>query len=276
MAMLRFGYITNGLRDHTLDAAFALLADLGYQGVGITLDVGHLDPRTAGPAEVQAVRASLSRHGLEAVVETGARYILDPVRKHQPTLLSARAEGRKARLDLLLRAVEIAAALDAKVVSFWSGAKDPGVGEDATWAHLLEALGAVCEAARSHGVTTGFEPEPGMFVEGVADVRELLARGAPEDLRLTLDLGHLQCTEEPPLDRWVRELGPLIVNVHVDDGRDRVHEHLPLGDGEIDFPPLLRELESMGYAGLCLVELARHSHAAPELARRSIEFLRAC
>ncbi|TXS51995.1 hypothetical protein EAO75_09275 [Streptomyces sp. uw30] len=41
---LRFGYGTNGLADLRLDDALALLADLGYDGVGLTLDHMHLDP----------------------------------------------------------------------------------------------------------------------------------------------------------------------------------------------------------------------------------------
>ncbi|CAM5470421.1 hypothetical protein SALBM217S_10453 [Streptomyces griseoloalbus] len=41
---LRFGYGTNGLTDLRLDDALGLLADLGYDGVGLTLDHMHLDP----------------------------------------------------------------------------------------------------------------------------------------------------------------------------------------------------------------------------------------
>jgi sugar phosphate isomerase/epimerase len=53
-----------------------------------------------------------------------------------------------------------------------------------------------------------------------------------------------------------------------------VHEHLPLGTGEIDFPPVLAALAGTGYQGLVSVELPRHSHAAPELAGQSLRFLR--
>lgn len=56
--------------------------------------------------------------------------------------------------------------------------------------------------------------------------------------------------------------------------RRGVHEHLPFGDGEIDFPPVLAALAATGYQGLTVVELPRHSHAGPELARTSIAFLR--
>ncbi|CAM5349172.1 Xylose isomerase domain-containing protein TIM barrel OS=Streptomyces sp. ACT-1 OX=1609288 GN=SACT1_1230 PE=4 SV=1 [Streptomyces griseus subsp. griseus] len=55
--------------------------------------------------------------------------------------------------------------------------------------------------------------------------------------------------------------------------RRGVHEHLPFGEGEIDFPPVLAALAASDYRGLTVVELPRHSHAGPELARTSIDFL---
>lgn len=57
--------------------------------------------------------------------------------------------------------------------------------------------------------------------------------------------------------------------------RRGVHEHLPFGEGEIDFPPVLEALEATGYQGLTVVELPRHSHAGPQLAEESLRFLRA-
>ena len=56
--------------------------------------------------------------------------------------------------------------------------------------------------------------------------------------------------------------------------RRGVHEHLPFGDGEIDFPPVLEALAATGYQGLTVVELPRHSHAGPYFAQQSLSFLR--
>ncbi|MET7622802.1 sugar phosphate isomerase/epimerase, partial [Streptomyces sp. NPDC005408] len=39
-------------------------------------------------------------------------------------------------------------------------------------------------------------------------------------------------------------------------------------------PPVLEALAATGYRGLTVVELPRHSHAGPELAARSLQFLR--
>lgn len=273
--LVKLGYVTNGFRDHALEDALCILAELGYSGVGITLDVGHLDPYRTGREEVQRTRDLLLRLGLAAVIETGGRYVLDPRRKHWPSLLSS--EGRKRRIDFLLRGLEIGEALGARVLSLWSGAPEPAVSREESWRRLAEGLAVVEQAARQRGMALGFEPEPGMLVASLEDYRELRRRipasRAPA-LKLTLDSGHLQCTEEPPHARWVREFGGELVNFHLDDARGRVHEHLPLGEGEIDFPPLLEALVEVRYPGLALVELSRHSHAAPEAAARSMEFLR--
>ena len=271
---MKFGYISNGFRDHRLDDAFALLRDLGYEAVGLTLDVGHFADVPPTPAEVGRIRAQLG--GLHPVVETGARYVLDPRRKHRPTLLSADPAGRRARLDYLCAACDVAADLGASVVSFWSGTRDDEVAPDEAWRYLCEGLAALADHAEARGVELGFEPEPGMFVASLDDYRALRRRFPDPRLRLTLDLGHLECTETAPHDRWIHELADVLVNVHVDDIRDHVHDHLPLGDGDLDFPPIFRALRDVGYTGACLVELARHSHAFPIQARRSIDFLRDC
>jgi sugar phosphate isomerase/epimerase len=66
------------------------------------------------------------------------------------------------------------------------------------------------------------------------------------------------------------------VNVQIDDMRRGTHEHLEFGSGEIVFPPVLDALDEVGYRGLVAVELPRHSHDAPGVARRSLDFLRSC
>jgi L-ribulose-5-phosphate 3-epimerase len=116
---LRFGYGTNGFTNHRLDDALTVLADLGYQGVALTLDHQHLDPYADGlAARVGALADRLRDLGLGVVIETGARYLLDPWHKHAPTLLH---DDRHRRVDFLRRAVAIGADLGAEAVSCWAG-----------------------------------------------------------------------------------------------------------------------------------------------------------
>ncbi|MGE4619532.1 MAG: sugar phosphate isomerase/epimerase [Planctomycetota bacterium] len=271
--MLRFGYITNGLADHTLEQAIELLSLNGYQGIGITLDHHHLDPEKTTTQELEELRGRLEKANLEPVIETGARYALDAKRKHWPSMVSSGAEDRQRRVDYYIRAIEIAAAIGAGTVSLWSGIADEGIDVSQSRQYLVDSLAVVSEAAGIHGVKIGFEPEPGMLIESLDDWRWLRSELSSRHLGLTVDLGHLAVTESVPLAAALSQVMEDVVNIHVDDGKNQVHEHLPLGAGEIDFDPLLQVLLENGYRGLALVELSRDAHRAPQLVEQSIRFL---
>ncbi|MDI3389864.1 sugar phosphate isomerase/epimerase family protein [Streptomyces sp. B-S-A8] len=273
---LTFGYGTNGLTDLRLDDALGLLADLGYDGVGLTLDHMHLDPLGPGlPARVARVSDRLDSLGLGVTVETGGRYVLDPRQKHGPTLLDPDPEARAARAGLLVTAVRVAAELGAHAVHCFSGVRPVGVDESAAWELLADALGPVLDAAETAGVPLAVEPEPGHLLASLADFHRLRDRlGDHPLLGLTLDIGHCQCLEPLPPAGCVTAAAPWLRHVQIEDMRRGVHEHLPFGEGEIDFPPVLAALDATGYQGLTVVELPRHAHAGPELARSSLEFLR--
>ncbi|MDX6740601.1 sugar phosphate isomerase/epimerase family protein [Actinocorallia sp. A-T 12471] len=272
---MRFGYGTNGFANHRLDDALHLIAGLGYTGVALTLDHAHLDPFAPGLSRrVADLSSLLSRLGLAVVVETGARYLLDPVRKHEPTLVSG--TGSEVRVAFLKTAVEMAADLGAEAVSFWSGIRPPGTSAKTAWERLAANCEPVLETAARRGVRLGFEPEPGMLVEDLDGYDRLLAMlGRPFHLGLTLDIGHCRCNEPLPVPDCVRRAGDRLVNVQIDDMRRGEHVHREFGDGEIDFPPVLAALAEIGYPGLISVELPRHSHDAPGVARRSWDFLTA-
>ncbi|GGX06224.1 xylose isomerase [Streptomyces malachitofuscus] len=273
---LRFGYGTNGLADLRLDDALALLADLGYDGVGLTLDHMHLDPLAPDlAARTRRVAHRLDELGLGVTVETGARYVLDPRRKHGPSLLDPDPDDRARRVDLLVRAVRVAAELGAHAVHCFSGIVPDGTDEDTAWKRLAETLTPVLDAAATAGVPLAVEPEPGHLLATLADFHRLRRTlGDPEPLGLTLDIGHCQCLEPAPPADCVRDAAPWLRHVQIEDMRRGVHEHLPFGDGEIDFPPVLAALAATGYQGLTVVELPRHSHAGPHFAAHSLPFLR--
>jgi sugar phosphate isomerase/epimerase len=143
------------------------------------------------------------------------------------------------------------------------------------WERLVRGCAAVMDTAADAGVPLGVEPEPGMLVSTIAQWRRLRAElGRPPGFGITLDTGHCRCLEPDPVPECVAGVAKELVNVQIDDARRGVHEHLELGTGEIAFGPVLRALVDAGYRGLVAVELPRHSHAAPAVAARSIDFLR--
>ena len=269
------GFGSSGIGDSDPLAAVGPLAGLGYRSVAVTLDRHVLDPFAPGlPAEIDRWREALAAAGLACAIETGARHLLDPLVKHEPTLVSAAAADRVRRIEFLVRAIDIAAELGAGCVSLWSGVVRDGADGAAAWNRLVAALGPVLEHAETRGVDLGFEPEPGMLVDTLARFALLRDRlGRPARLRLTVDLGHLECMGERPTATLLAPWAAHVVNVHVDDMLACRHEHLALGTGEVDFPPLLAVLAGAGYRGGLHVELPRQAHRWFETARESAAFL---
>ena len=273
---LRYAYGTNGLADLRLTDALGMLADLGYDGVGLTLDHMHLDPLAPDlPRRTAAVRRALERYGLGVTVETGARYVLDPRRKHHPTLLDPDPEARGARVDLLLKAIRVAADLGADATHFFSGVLPDGTDPHTAWPRFADGVNALLSAAQATGVPLAVEPEPGHLLGDLAAFHRLRTTlGEPDGLGLTLDIGHCLCLEAESPQECVQAAAPWLRHVQIEDMRRGVHEHLPFGEGELDVPPVLEALRACGYGGLVTVELPRDSHAGPDRARDSLRFLR--
>jgi L-ribulose-5-phosphate 3-epimerase len=277
---MKLAYNTNGLAHHDLLEAIRLLADIGYRGVAITLDHGALNPydgRT--PAQLEQVALALEARNLRCVIETGARFLLDPRTKHEPTLVTADAAGRARRIDFLCRAIDIAARLDADCVSLWSGVVHDGAGKGDAISRLVAGLTKVIAYAEQKNVVLAFEPEPGMLIDTLARYAELLEELTAQQvdvarLKLTIDIGHLHCQGEVPIRDHLRRWRDRLTNVHIEDMRAGVHQHLMFGEGEIDFPPVIATLAEIGYSGLLGVELSRHSHEGPSAAQRAYNSLR--
>ncbi|CAN5900403.1 sugar phosphate isomerase/epimerase [soil metagenome] len=271
----RLGFNTNGFAHHRLDDALRIIAELGYRAVALTPDANHLPPDRTSSAELRAMRRLLDELGLVVVVETGARYVLDPRRKQRPTLLEADAAERARRFDFLVRCAEISVELGGETVSLWSGIPALAIRREDAWEHLVDGVVRLCARLAPMGVQVAFEPEPGMLVETLAEWERLRDAASAPNFGLALDVGHVPCTESITAGDAIRRYGPSLRTVHLDDSRGGVHEHLQIGDGELDWADVMLALREVGFAGIASVELSRHSHAAPVAAGRAIERLRA-
>ncbi|WP_347302549.1 sugar phosphate isomerase/epimerase family protein [Croceibacterium sp. TMG7-5b_MA50] len=269
---LRYAYNTNGAANHRLDDALRLIADAGYDGVALTLDHHHLDPFAPDwQRETERVRRLLEELRLGSVIETGARYLLDPRLKHEPTLVNPAADGRARRVEFLCRALDIAALLGSETVSFWAGVPQAGVVREDAFRWLDDGLARVLDHAELRGVDASFEPEPGMLVETVGDYAALAERHPR--LRLALDTGHCLVTEDIDPADAIREYAPRIGTVAVEDMRRGDHTHLPFGQGDMDMPAVLAALEQIGFARLVCVELSRESPRAHAAIPEAIGYL---
>jgi len=286
--VFRLAYNTNGLAHHRLLDAMRLVAELGYEGIAITPDVGILDPYAAPDELIEDARAWANELGLAVSIETGARFLLDAQRKHFPTLMEEDAADRARRIDFLKRCIDLAKSLSGEVVSFWAGRSPEGVVGDSreanhdaavverNWERLTSGVRELISYAREREVSIAFEPEPGMFLERPAGYEELVERlGTDGDaLGLCLDVGHLHCTGDLPEADIIRRYGNRLLQVHLDDIKDGLHVHRMFGEGDLDLPGVLAALLEVGFDGLAAVELSRDSHRGPEAAAEAFQHLR--
>ena len=269
---LRFAFNTNGCAHHRLDDALTLIAEAGYDGVALTLDIHHLDPYDPDfTLNTRHVAARLRALSLGCVVETGARFLLNPRAKHEPTLVSADPDGRALRVDFLSHALQVVAETGGEAMSFWAGVPKPGVDRADAQGWLQDGVAAVVRIAEELGVVAALEPEPGMLVETLDDWNTLAIPG----LTLALDTGHCLVTgERNPADA-VHEFAGRLGTVTIEDMKRGVHVHLPFGEGDMDVPGVLGALEAVGFAKLVCVELSRESHRADVMVPAALAALRA-
>jgi sugar phosphate isomerase/epimerase len=270
------GYNTNGFAHHRLEDVIDIIAEMGYRGVALTADFNTIDPMAERWSDrARRLDKHLRQRKLRVVVETGARFILDIRRKHQPTLIDPDRHLSLERLHFLQACIRLGSELEADAVSFWSGTAVDATPSKILMARLVEACLRLCDFAEGRGMKLAFEPEPGMFIDTMDKFAELHGKVNRSNFGLTLDVGHLQCNGELPIGDHIRRWKDWLWNVHIEDMKRGVHDHLIFGEGEIDFAEVMAALKQIDYRRGLYVELSRHSHNAVETAKKSGEFLKA-
>lgn len=271
--MVRIGYNSNGFVHSRLDDMLGWMAELGYEAVALSPDVGCLDPKNTGTGQLRRLGARLSEMGMTPVIETGARYLLETRRKHRPNLLEA-DESRLVRLNFLRRMVEWANLLGAPVLTTWSGVLPEGQSEACARDRLQEAMETLYSLAERRGVALALEPEPGHWIATLDDYRAF-RDSCPGLFRLTLDVGHLLVTGEAKPHEAVKTWRGEIAVLQLDDMRSGVHAHLAPGEGDLDWKKLRAAVEvpELEAVPACF-ELSRDSHRVHEMLPGALAFWR--
>lgn len=268
------GYNTNGFAHHELNDALEIIAEAGFYGVALTPDMHHLPFDEFLADAVEHYGLVLEQLDLSCVIESGSRFMLDPRRKHRPTLLAPDARERRLRREFIEDHIDLAQSMQVPIVSIWSGAVESDEAEEALLERLVQECRHLADYAAARRVKLAFEPEPGMLIDTMAKFAALEQQVRHASFGLTLDTGHCVCMGEVPISEHIERWRERLWNVHLDDMKPGVHDHLMFGEGAVDFADVFTALHQIGYQGMASVELSRHSHDAVNAARRSLAFLK--
>jgi len=267
--MVKLGYNSNGFTSHRLNDGLRMLADCGYQAVAITPDVCHLDPRDTSENELEATAKLCRDLGLEVVIETGARYVLDPLRKHRPNLLEP-DESRMIRLRFLQQMLEWCEIFNAKILSLWSGALPPGQSSSQAEHYFLEAIHSLSSSA-GENIKVAIEPEPGHWLANTSDWQKIKPQ-LPSNVGLCLDIGHLLVNDKHSPAEAIEIFKDDIIALQLDDMRRGEHAHCAPGEGDVDWPPLVAACEKHLSPDItACFELSRDSHRFHQLVKSCSE-----
>jgi len=252
---LRLGYNSCGFaRTDDIHRVVDEIADIGFQGMELTLDRRHLHSLHAEQAQLERLASQLRERGLGLVLNTGGRYALGPT-SHEPGPASAGAAGRERFLQFVERSLALAPGLGAEVLMLHSGYAPAGVEPERAWSWLVQGCSRLARFAGELGLVLGFEFHPEMLVRDLQDWQRLDQAVDHPAFQLTLDVGHVACTEPGPIPEVIASCVHRVVNVHLEDIRGSAHVHLPIGQGDIDFSAVFQALAAGGYRGLINAEL---------------------
>jgi sugar phosphate isomerase/epimerase len=217
-----------------LPAACRKAQALGFDAVEVF-------PPAADAVDGKQLRQLLDEHGLAlAAVGTGAGWVKGRLHLGLPD-----AAARTRARAFVRSIIDLGGPLGAPaIIGSMQGRSGDGVEHATALGYLKEALEELGEHARQYNVPLVFEPlnryETNMVNTVEAGVR-LLDGLSTKNVTLLADLLHMNI-EEVDLAAALRAGGRHIGHVHFVDSNRR-----PAGLGHIDFAPVARALEEIGY-----------------------------
>lgn len=239
MSAIRLSYSTFGLTGLDFLSALDAVDRAGYDGVELSFHRRQFNPFNLSDEDLGAVRGHLDGLRVQAACVATASHFFTPSRPHEPSLLALEPAARKRRIDLVRRGVHAARTLGVPLVTFGSGflrdehAAHPGV--DAGMLLADSILECLREIRDDEDITLLIEPEPGMYIETLAQGLALVAAVGSSKFRLHVDLCHAYCSE-PDYIAALAQAAPYTRYLHISDARAGYNLRIvqATDDGRID------------------------------------------
>jgi len=243
---VRLGVATGCNVNVPIASMLDVLADAGVRSVEVGTPPRHFDQWSA--ASVADVVCHLRRLRMEAVSIHapfgGPSDLSDP-----------RPERRHAAIGAAIVAASTLARLGgAHVIVHTTDVTRGGHDVEERLRYCVESLRIVAQAAAQMGVMLVVETPLPHLIGGHPDEFAWILSQLDDRVGVCIDTGHVSLGSG--WDRFVEIAGRRLVHVHMNDNRGQFDDHLPPGDGVIDWRPIGESLKKIEFSGWAMLELA--------------------
>ncbi len=221
--MIKLSYSTFGLTNLDFLDAIDAVNMAGYPGVEISFHRDQFNPFEITDDYLAKIKKRFETTQVKPACVATASHFFTPSRPHEPSLMCLETAGRKRRINLVKRGIEVARKLDVSLVTFGSGfIRDEHVANPSVNPRelLIDSIHQCLRELRSDDdITLLIEPEPGMFIETLDQGIDLVNEVDSPKFKLHLDLCHNYCSENDYISA-LKKAAPHARYLHVSDAQE--------------------------------------------------------
>lgn len=236
--MIKLCYSTFGLTDLDFLDSIDAVDKAGYPGIEVSFHRDQFNPFELTDEYVAAINKKFETTRVKPACVATASHFFTPSRPHEPSLMSPDLAGRKRRIDLVKRGIDLARKLGVSLVTFGSGfIRDEHVFNPSADPRrlLADSIQQCLQALRGDDdITLLIEPEPGMFIETVEQGMRLVDEINSPRFQLHLDLCHMYCSERDYVSA-LAQAAPYTRYLHVSDAQEGYNLKIVKWSEDLDF-----------------------------------------
>ena len=191
--MIKLSYSTNGLINLSLMEAIDAVESAGYPGIELAFHIEQFNPFEMTESDLLCLRQRFENGNIKpSCIATPTLFFLAD-RPHDPSAMCIDLAGRKQRLKLIKEGIKLARALDVQIVSFGSGfirddhVNNPHIDPEAL---LIDSIRECVAFIGDDNMILTIEPEPGRFIETIAQGVALIEKVNLDKFRRHIDICH--------------------------------------------------------------------------------------
>ena len=244
--MIKLSYSTFGLTNLDFLDSIDAVDKVGYPGIELAFHRDQFNPFDTSDEYLETVKKRLQAARVKPACVATASHFFTPSRPHEPSLMSPDLAGRKRRIGLVKRGIHVARKLGVSLVTFGSGfireehLANPSINPRGL---LVDSIRQCLQEIRDdEDITLLIEPEPGMFIETMAQGISLINEIDSPRFKLHVDLCHAYCSEKNYVAA-LAQAAPYTRFLHISDAQEgynlkiiKISENLAL---DLDFASYL-------------------------------------